>query len=525
MIKNAVKEQMQNDGSTLATFIKHQVSNNHINTLDELHSIFMKIKEDSAGNLTYVSFSDEKANLLVSDSFVATEGDTWDGVSSATSQGDVVAVVSEEKTKGDIISTSSGEQVYNISTSIEVSEELKGALNLGISLESMNQQIALALTEIVIVSLVIIAIAIAIAIMLGTYISKPLRMMSSRLEQFSEGDFTVGFEYKSSDEIGKMSSSLERMRMTLKDMMSEIKEKANSVAVNSSSLSRVIDDTSMTEKDITMASEELAVGSTELASNSQDGLVRLTSLAEEINVLNSNASKMQTLIEESKAANDVGRVYLQDLQDALYENKKVSDEIKSMVVHLSEQSKAIAQITNVIKGISEQTNLLALNASIESSRAGEHGRGFAVVAEEIRKLSEQTKSSIIGIEGIITEVSVGIDKTYDFMKASEEVNHKTEEVSQGSVKAFKTMESSVVHIIAQIQSVLAKIHSITEHKNEVVQSIENISSIAQESTAATEEISSSLEQQLSNMEQVASTSHALLEVASGLEQLVARFKL
>ena len=345
------------------------------------------------------------------------------------------------------------------------------------------------------------------------------------MEEFAAGDFSTGFEHKSLDEIGKMSSALERMRLTLKNMISEIQDKANLVASHSSTLSRVIDDTSMTEKDISKASEELAVGSTELANHSQDGLHRLTSLAEEINLLNANANQMQSSIEESKASNDVGRTYLLYLKAALDENTKVSAEINTMVDQLSEKSKAIADIITVIKGISEQTNLLALNASIESARAGEHGRGFAVVAEEIRKLSEQTKSSIIGIEEIITEVSTGIEKTHEFVKTSESVNIKTAEISQGSVKAFNTMEGSLVYIITQIQGVLEQIKNITEYKNEVVQLIENISSIAQESTAETEEISSSLEQQLYNIETVAQSSHELLEIASGLDQLVSKFQL
>ncbi|MED1437004.1 methyl-accepting chemotaxis protein, partial [Bacillus mycoides] len=53
--------------------------------------------------------------------------------------------------------------------------------------------------------------------------------------------------------------------------------------------------------------------------------------------------------------------------------------------HLSERSKEIEQIVEVIQNIAAQTNLLALNASIEAARAGEHGKGFAVVANEVRK--------------------------------------------------------------------------------------------------------------------------------------------
>lgn len=524
-IKRAVTNQMKSDGSTLVVNVKRELIKNQVSDLINLQKVFQEIKLESNGNIVYVSLSDEYANILVSDNSELSSGDgSTDAVSSATSEGNVIEVISQQTTIGEILETSDGSKVYNVSTEFKLNEEIAGSLNLGISLQSMYDEIKRSMITTIAISAIIMLAAIGIGVISSGLMIRPITQMSSRLKAFSDGDFSVGFDYKSEDEIGKMADALNHMQETLKSMVGEIQSNAMEVLKNSGSLTIVCEDTSQVAGGIAEASEELAKASTDLAFNSQEGFERLNMLAEQISTIVRRTDTVKDSIEQTRDANRTGTQYIHDLQNAIDDNAEVTMKIKDMVEILNMKSTAIAEITNVIKNISKQTKLLALNAMIESARAGEDGKGFAIVAQEISKLSEQTNHSVDGIEHIVEEVSSAITEARDYMQQSTQVISRTTMVSDETGKAFAKIDASVTDIIREIQILIQDINQINQDKNEVVSAIESISAITQQTTSSTQEISSSLEVQLSKIEHVSQSAHQLQNIAQVLERMVERFK-
>ena len=60
---------------------------------------------------------------------------------------------------------------------------------------------------------------------------------------------------------------------------------------------------------------------------------------------------------------------------------------------MEDATSEIGHVLKLIADIASQTNLLALNATIEAARAGDAGKGFAVVANEVKSLSNQTRTA------------------------------------------------------------------------------------------------------------------------------------
>ena len=212
-----------------------------------------------------------------------------------------------------------------------------------------------------------------------------------------------------------------------------------------------------------------------------------------------NASK---LVKTTRESTDQSRAQVLDaVQKTIESNRQTLlrlQETNTMIVEamgdITDSSKRIGGIINLMNDIAFQTNLLALNASVEAARAGEHGKGFAVVAAEVRKLAYRSgkASKEIGdlIETSLERINTGRelvtkgDSTLTEMRGEteamltqlrEETGENLDLILKAVVEFSEVMEgieaasAEHVHGIEQVNKAITDMDRLTQENAAVVE--------------------------------------------------------
>lgn len=226
---------------------------------------------------------------------------------------------------------------------------------------------------------------------------------------------------------------------TLGNVMEQVTQLTNQLSQTSKSILEIAEDENA-------AMEEIAAMSTTMNSASQDNLVSIKNSVDNMTYLESSS---ENILEQMKENQDIvvqlvemSRIREADLNQVLIISEGVKESMNNTLEEasiLQNKTKRMDELLTIIEEVAESTNLLALNANIEAARAGEAGKGFGVVAQEVRKLSESTKQSLLNVSKVVDEFTDRVQSVEELTNQNAnqiiEQNHKLVETAEG-IKAM-----------------------------------------------------------------------------------------
>lgn len=224
-----------------------------------------------------------------------------------------------------------------------------------------------------------------------------------------------------------------------------------------------------------------------------DAQSKISSLKKDIEEINSIA------LESSKANSKSVRVVndgSKSVETSLTNIKQIEDSITRLwhsILSLSEESKEITKIVDIISNITEQINILSINAAIESARAGEEGKGFLVISGEIRKLANETGKATTSISGIIERIKEDTAKASMEIEVGKDYITRSSKISDTALIALKEIKSNVEDDSSRGESIALAISRINDLADKVEDSMNSLSQISISSSDSIHSMSESLD--------------------------------
>jgi len=256
-------------------------------------------------------------------------------------------------------------------------KEMLGSLVMAVSQEASTEAVASIRRAILIGGLIAVILVGFWAYLLVGRLLKPLHSANRLMSELSEGqgDLRVRLDVKTQDEVGELSDNFNRFMTALVEIITQVKT----------------------------ASHELDQATDDISSGSSDLAMRTSEQAASITETNTTLEGFTAIVGKNHENSETVSARLEEFRAKVEANRELMDNVTKTMSVISDSSRKIDSIINVINDISFQTNLLALNAAVEAARAGEAGRGFAVVASEVRNLAQKTAESSKSIQDIVSQ--------------------------------------------------------------------------------------------------------------------------
>jgi len=252
----------------------------------------------------------------------------------------------------------------------------------------------------------------------------------------------------------------------------------------------VVEDLVDTSTNVKQAAEFIAAGSVQQTVAVEKCIGLTDNFTISIDSMNQKSTQLITLANDMVDVNKNGKSSIENLSLNQERNQKEIEELVNQIYSVLEKTEMIGKISDILHNISEQTYILSFNAKIEAANAGQYGRGFTTVANEIRKLSEESKSASQKINGTIESITSQLNVLKSTVDTSIGVFTDQGKSVESVIDAFNKINHYTETFIDEQKNFSEQVSEIKTQKDELVDSMSHIFSGIQKSTATTEEVAS-----------------------------------
>ena len=315
--------------------------------------------------------------------------------------------------------------------------------------------------------------------------------MKDKQSKGSQAVYNLVERYDFGDtELKKDGSQAARIYHSYREYFEDSRRKFNTIMSISGQMDGVIDGVVDASNNVKEATLTIADGAQDQAKDVNDCMEIIDRIVGKMDDLGEISDGMDELAHTMNEENSEGQKIIDELKASQDRNIEAINSIVGEIDKLTKRMDEINEVIKLLYGITSQTNLLALNASIEAARAGEAGKGFAVVAEEVRKLSDESRTTSETISEAIGSVSKDLDMLKATLDESQEVFEGQSETVNKVTDTMTGIHESIDTFVNKQKEFREDVSVMMNEKDSLLDSINNIHQITENSSATTEEVAS-----------------------------------
>ncbi|MCM1321340.1 MAG: methyl-accepting chemotaxis protein [Bacteroides sp.] len=381
---------------------------------------------------------------------------------------------------------------------------------------SSNLQKDSALSVVFAIVICIMLIIFVVFTLFIRFILKPLSGLRHSMMSVSGGDFTAKFAYRRDDEIGSLSDSLASITDTAAELVKGIRQKTEFVhKTNDTQQSSLTSGRELLEEILseirTMAEagteqqqmiEKIAAAVSKTVSNLQNFGNIIQTQTGDISVSGEMIGQLLDAVDSIEQQRTASSQNMVKLSESSVKGAGQLKQVSDTVAQIAADTEKLLETNKIIASITNQTNLLAMNAAIEAAHAGESGQGFAVVAEEIRSLSEKTRSQSEEVARVIKMIIESVKSVVDYSdKTSQVFNEIVDQI--GLVDhGFKAMSNAIEKGNDLSGSVAGKLKELSAGSESVAQGFSVMKNDTEEINGIVEQTFSSTKKLIAGMDAI-----------------------